>query len=135
LSKSRGIAVLQKCANPVCRAQFRYLHEGKLFEIKIQYFDSPSAYGQGRLGNGKGQIERCWLCDECAAYIALRFDRQHGVVMVSSFGDSDEKPVILHSNGRAAAETERVLIPPLDLDLSVRRKATSESKVRMREIA
>ena len=135
LNESRGVVVLQNCANPGCGAQFRYLHEGKLFEIEIQYFDSPSANDQGKLANGKGQIERCWLCDECAAYIALRFDRQRGVVMVSSFGDSDEKPVILHSNGRAAAEIERVLIRPLDLDLSVRRKATSESKVRMREIA
>ena len=127
--------MLQKCASPLCRAQFRYLHQGKLLEIEIQYFDSPSANAQGKPGNGRGHIERCWLCDQCAAYTALRLDRQRGVVMVSSFEDSDEKPLIVHSNGKAAAKIERVLVRPLDLDLSVRRKATSASKVQMREIA
>jgi hypothetical protein len=104
-------------------------------KVKFNISTVLSANGQGNVGNGKGQIERCWLCDQCAGYIALCFDRRRGVVMVSSFGDSDEKPVILQLNGRAAAEVDRVLIRPLDLDLSVRRKATSESKVQMREIA
>ena len=34
-------------------------------------------------GNGKGHVERCWLCDECAAHITLRCDARRGVVMVS----------------------------------------------------
>jgi len=27
--------VLHKCANPVCAAQFRYLHQGWLFEVRF----------------------------------------------------------------------------------------------------
>jgi hypothetical protein len=131
---SRGIVVLQKCASPVCCAQFRYLHQGRLFEVEVQYFDSPSETGQSRLGNGRGRIERWWLCDQCADYMTLRFDRERGGVMVCSFGDCAEKPVILQSNGRAAAEIQRILIRPLDLQ-AVRRKAAIELKVKTREIA
>jgi hypothetical protein len=112
---SSRIRVLQECANPVCRAQFRYLHQGKLFEVEIQYFDSLSCAGKGEPGNGKGQIERCWLCDRCAAYIFLRFDRQRGVLMASSAGRFEEQ-LTLESNGRATAEIQRVLIRPLSWD-------------------
>ena len=50
--------MLHKCANPVCCAQFRYLNQGKLFEVEIQYVESTLGDGQGKLGNGKGHVER-----------------------------------------------------------------------------
>ena len=56
--------------------------------------------------------------------------------MVSSFGDSDEKPVILHSIGRAAAETERGSDPSFGSRLE--RSAKSNQRVESaneREIA
>lgn len=127
--------MLQKCANPACCAQFRYLQTGKLFEIEIQYFDSPSEADQVRLGNGRGRIERCWLCDQCADYMTLRVDRERRGIMVYSFGDCrNQEPVVLQSNGRAAAEIQRILIRPLDLQ-AVRRKGASELKVKTREVA
>ncbi len=136
---SQGVAVLHKCANPVCCAQFRYLHQGKLFELEIQYVESTLGDAQGKLGNGKGHIERCWLCDQCAAHIALRFDRRRGLVMVSSLGGSEEAltTAIPQSSPKAAAGIARVLIRPLELDLTIspRRKATSELNIRRREIA
>ena len=134
----RGVAVLHKCANPVCCAQFRYLHQGKLFEVEIQYSESPSADNQGKPGNGKGHLERCWLCDQCAANIALRFDRQRGLVIVSLLSDSEEVvTAISQSSGKAAADIARVMIRPLELDLTVssRRKAASKSNVQRTEIA
>lgn len=133
---SSRIDVLQKCANPGCRAQFRYLHQGKLFEVEMQYFDSPSGDNRGKLGSGKAQIERCWLCDHCAAYIVLRFDRRRGVIMVSSAGHSEEK-LTLQLNGRTASEIERVLIRPLDWDLTAQnwRKAVGRSRARREKIA
>lgn len=76
--------MLAKCVNPVCSAQFRYLRQGKLFEVEIQYLDTPSDNSQREVGDGRVQIERCWLCDECAAHITLRFDKRLGLVMVHS---------------------------------------------------
>ncbi len=49
--------MLHKCANPVCCAQFRYLHQGKLFELEIQYVESTLGDAQGKLGNGKGHSD------------------------------------------------------------------------------
>lgn len=130
--------MLHKCANPVCCAQFRYLHQGRLFEVEIQYVESPSGDGQGKLANGKGRVERCWLCDECAAHISLRFDARRGVVMMSSLRGSEEALTIaiLRSNGGTAAGIARALIRPLDLELTVtsRRKARGEL-IRRSELA
>jgi hypothetical protein len=72
--------VLNKCANPACSAQFRYLHQGKLFEVEVQYAESPPSDRPTKPDNGKGHVERCWLCDDCAAHITLRFDALRGVV-------------------------------------------------------
>jgi hypothetical protein len=132
--------VLHKCANPACYAQFRYLHQGKLFEVEIQYVESSSRNGHGKVGNGKGHVERCWLCDQCAAHITLRFDRRMDLVMVSSLGDSEEVVTlaITQSTEKALGEVARILIRPLDLDLDLTfsgsRKA-AELSVRKREIA
>ena len=105
--------MLQKCANPVCYNQFRYLHQGKLFEIEIRYVDSPSADNQGKPTNGKGHVERCWLCDQCAANVALRFDRQRGLVIVCSSSASEEVVTsISQSGGKAAADIARIIIRP-----------------------
>ena len=35
--------MLHKCANPVWCAQFRYLHQGKLFEVEVQYLAAHQA--------------------------------------------------------------------------------------------
>jgi hypothetical protein len=131
--------VLQKCANPVCCAQFRYLNQGKLFEVEIEYVESTLDDGQCKLGNGKGHIERCWLCDQCAAHIALRFDRRRGLVMVSSLGGSEEaltnRDSAIESKGRGRNSTGSDSTVRARLDNSPRRKATSELNMRRREIA
>jgi hypothetical protein len=101
--------VLHKCANPVCRAQFRYLHQGRLLEVETQYFESPSVSGQGKVRNGKGHIERYWLCDQCVAHSVLRFDRRRGLLMVSG-GDSEGvvTTTVPQSSPKVAAEIARV---------------------------
>jgi hypothetical protein len=50
--------VLSKCANPACFARFRYLHEGRIFNIEIKK-ESPDQHAQPR-------IEHFWLCESCA---------------------------------------------------------------------
>jgi transposase-like protein len=131
--------VLNKCANPVCSNQFRYLHQGKLFEVEVQYNESQSSDGETKPGNGKGHVERCWLCDQCAANITLRFDARRGAVMVSSLRSSEEAltTVLSQSNGGSTARIVRVLIRPLDLELrpSTRRRTARELDNRRREAA
>lgn len=135
----QGVAVLNKCANPVCSNQFRYLHQGKLFEVEVQYTESQSSDGQTKPGNGKGHVERCWLCDQCAASITLRFDARRGAVMVSSLRSSEQalSTVLSQSNGGPTARIVRVLIRPLDLELtaSTRRKTARELDEQRREAA
>lgn len=138
---SQGAVVLNKCANPVCGAQFRYLHQGKLFEVEVQYAESLASDGKTKPGNGKGHAERCWLCDECAAHVTLRFDARRGVVMVSSLTGSEEALTTAssQSNGGTAARIARVLVRPLDLDLdltvSTRRRSAIKLNVRRSEAA
>ena len=132
---SRGIVVLQKCANPVCDAQFRYLHQGKLFEVEIQYSDRPRPNDQREPSNGNVHVERWWLCAGCAVNTTVGFNRQQGLVMVHSLEGWDQvvATAFPQSSRRALAEIEWGLIRPLDL--TIRRKADSESKVETRKIA
>lgn len=139
LGELRGLtAVLDKCANPACWAQFRYLHQGKLFGVEIQYVESSSGNGHGKLVNGKGCVERCWLCDLCAANVTLRFDRHLGLVMISSLGDTEGAvmPQVSQSSSTPGA-IARVLVRPLDLELTVssRGRAASDSSFRERKTA
>ena len=111
--------MLRKCANPVCYVPFRYLHQGKLFEVEIQYRECPC--GKGTSSNGKRYVERYWLCDQCATHIALQADSRRGVVLMSSLGESKEVTTtsILQFPRRGGMEMARVLIRPSDLALKL----------------
>jgi hypothetical protein len=51
--------MLSKCANPSCRASFRYLHEGKLFRIELA---------------SERKYEHFWLCPDCCRTMTLAVD-------------------------------------------------------------
>lgn len=52
--------MLTKCANPACSAQFKYLHQGKLFHL------TPIPELQARHDRSLEFLyERFWLCDSC----------------------------------------------------------------------
>ncbi|HYL96708.1 MAG TPA: hypothetical protein VET69_12970 [Terriglobales bacterium] len=57
--------MLAKCANPICSAPFRYLHEGKLFRLDLGA-GPPSA--DARIPH---RLEYFWLCDGCARTMTL----------------------------------------------------------------
>jgi hypothetical protein len=90
----------------------------RLFEVEIQYRNGPSDDAPDKLGNGKGHVEWCWLCDHCAARVSLRFDPGQGLVMVRPLAVSEEvvPTAFLQSSGRNVAEISRILIRPLDLE-------------------
>jgi hypothetical protein len=133
--ESHRVTVLQKCANPDCDAQFRYLHEGKLFEVEIQYREGMLGSTQHEMSAGK--IELWWLCNKCAPRVTLRFDKQHGLLIGDSLTGSREAVTtkFRQSNKRDGAEISRVLIRLLGLNLKVRQNLSSRLKSQIRAAA
>jgi len=122
--------VLHKCANPVCSAQFRHLLQGKLFEVETRYVTSIDDQGTSR--NVREHVERYWLCDECAADITLRFDRERGMIGVSSLRGLKKATMtaIPQSVPRAAAGIAMVLIRPFAIGWTGHRESKKQMKAR-----
>jgi len=59
--------VVAHCANPKCRAPFRYLSGGRLFHFD---FRSPDPSRSSR----RLQVEHFWLCSKCALTLTLTVD-------------------------------------------------------------
>jgi hypothetical protein len=72
--------MLSKCANPDCGASFRYLGQGKLYEISNQ----PEQAGPHLVVPKKaaGRSERFWLCNDCASVMTLAVDASQKVVLL-----------------------------------------------------
>ena len=69
--------MLSKCANPACSRPFRYLREGKLFEIDSTQMEEPVS--------GKKPVRRVeffWLCGDCSAELTVINDQEKGVITV-----------------------------------------------------
>jgi hypothetical protein len=60
--------MLSKCANPVCSATFRYLHQGRIFQLVL----TPAA--EMATENGLLRVERFWLCDTCSIEMNVIWD-------------------------------------------------------------
>jgi hypothetical protein len=66
--------MLSKCANPVCSETFRYLHQGRIFQL------SPTPAMQ-MAAEAKGLIaERFWLCEDCSKKLTVIWDGAHAKV-------------------------------------------------------
>jgi hypothetical protein len=63
--------MLSHCLNPSCSAQFRYLHEGRIFKIE-QVVASPADSEPQHL------VEHYWLCGPCS--LLLKVVVENGVV-------------------------------------------------------
>ena len=64
--------MLAKCANPICGAHFRYLSQGRVFNVPIY----GTASGNGTSETPKWtafpqRIEHYWLCTQCLATLTL----------------------------------------------------------------
>jgi hypothetical protein len=58
--------MVSKCANPTCSEVFRYLHQGKIFQLTPT--PEVEAVGGGFLPS---LYERFWLCDKCCREMTL----------------------------------------------------------------
>ena len=66
----RPVAMIAKCANPVCSAPFHYLREGKVFRMEFDSCGSPLG---PKLAGSKPvrKIEHFWLCGPCSTTLTL----------------------------------------------------------------
>jgi hypothetical protein len=71
--------MLQKCANPQCTTPFRYLRNGKLFQVDIDRQGDIQI--SPVLRHGPVKTEYFWLCDECAASVTIKFDSSQGLIV------------------------------------------------------
>lgn len=71
--------MLSKCANPACSTPFRYLREGKLFEIEFGVGSEYSAYGAKKPSR---RVEFFWLCGQCSAEFTVVQDEQRGAITI-----------------------------------------------------
>lgn len=55
--------MLSKCANPSCDAPFRYLRDGRLFQVERRGAAGISLSGHN--------VEHYWLCAACAQRLTL----------------------------------------------------------------
>ncbi|MBZ5616759.1 MAG: hypothetical protein LAO23_22375 [Acidobacteriia bacterium] len=63
--------MLSHCLNPSCTAQFRFLHEGRIFKIERTTASLDDS-------NPQRLVEHYWLCGPCS--LALKVVVENGVV-------------------------------------------------------
>jgi hypothetical protein len=71
--------MLSKCANPACSQPFRYLRDGKLFEIESRTGVDNSAVGERKPSR---RVEFFWLCGQCSTELTVINDKVHGVITI-----------------------------------------------------
>lgn len=82
--------MLSKCANPACSARFRYLRQGRIFNLEVKKL---SSHGDGQVSH---RFEHFWLCDCCAAVMEVVWE--NGVAntrLLRSRADSRSSPKVL----------------------------------------
>jgi hypothetical protein len=57
-------SMLSKCANPGCSASFRYLREGRVFNVERRCSEATP-------GQSPYQVEFFWLCKECSQTLRI----------------------------------------------------------------
>jgi hypothetical protein len=70
--------MLSKCANPACSQPFRYLRDGKLFEIETKVGPDPTV-GERKPSR---RVEFFWLCGQCSTQLTVVNDKHQGVITI-----------------------------------------------------
>ncbi len=87
--------MLAKCANPICGAHFRYLNQGRIFNVPVYESGTQSCAGLQR-------VEHFWLCSTC--YVTL--------TLVVRNGKAEVQPRFAQlTDGMAPEAPEQILSP------------------------
>ena len=100
--------MLYKCANDACSVPFRRLREGKLFQVETEYFEDTKTAPSARRTRPWRRIEHYWLCDSCAGYVTLTFDRERGVITVPLPNGLGKRTVTFIADVEAIEQTENL---------------------------
>ena len=74
--------MVAKCANPVCAAEFHYLHEGTLFLVAHDENRSNTRTSSEVAYRRKPYaVEYFWLCASCSWNLTLESDDNHGIMV------------------------------------------------------
>lgn len=64
--------MLAKCANPICGAHFRYLSQGRVFNVPVYGTSSENGTGAPAKWCAFPQrVEHYWLCAQCLTTLTL----------------------------------------------------------------
>jgi hypothetical protein len=69
--------MVSRCANPSCEAQFKYLHEGRLY-----HFFSDGAFAEPPTTRLSARMFCWWLCPGCCSSMELVQEHADGVTLV-----------------------------------------------------
>ena len=80
--------MLSKCLNPACTASFRYLRDGRIFQLEIP--PSPNSSSPFR------RREYFWLCGSCCSTMTVVLQDGHGSVQATyqDFVSEDDSDVL-----------------------------------------
>ena len=72
--------MVSKCANPGCMADFRYLHQGKLFHVEVDTEVATPSFAT-HIKKPVRKTEFFWLCEECCTKVTLNVQKGTGVTV------------------------------------------------------
>jgi hypothetical protein len=64
--------MLSKCFNPACNTPFRYLREGRIYQLEIP--------GAAENHSSMPRREYFWLCESCCSEFAVVLREGHGCI-------------------------------------------------------
>ncbi len=71
--------MVASCANPLCKAKFRYLHDGKLFFLQLGIVAGSDA----EWTTATRPAQYFWLCSTCCRSFRLALHPVSGVTLIS----------------------------------------------------
>jgi hypothetical protein len=85
---SMGIAVISKCANPVCKARMKYMREGRVFLLHRRSANACSNGADASFSPLVGQHVECfWLCHLCSQ--TMRITREGDLIVTDALRISE----------------------------------------------
>lgn len=92
--------MIDRCANPDCRTDFRYFNEGKVFSVDMRPL--RPAKERCELCGRAHHVRHYWLCDGCARTMSIRC-LQDGSVQLIRNNSVPGVPVPLRCTERKVA--------------------------------
>jgi hypothetical protein len=90
--------MLSKCANSGCSALFRYLGEGKIFNLELAPPASiPGPQGETRVLH---KVEHFWLCSQCMLSVTLIVENGQLIVRPLRSAPAGDKALAASANGQ-----------------------------------